>query len=256
MAIARVGPEPLHAQLATRFGDAIALGTWPVHHQLPSELELAAEFGVSRGTVRRAIQTLTESGILVTVQGKGTFVLAQSGVDQPVVQEVFSLAEGLQRQGIVFSTQVREAVLVEADDSRQTLLEPPPGSPLLRLVRRRAIAGSWVAYLIDYVRTDICPAIERYDFEERLVFDVIENDYELPLEWGTRTYGAELADERTAQELEIPVGSALLYQEQVTYLNDSRPVEYSQVWIRADRLKLSILLRHERARSGVISRQL
>jgi DNA-binding GntR family transcriptional regulator len=249
--IERAGPRPLHAQIAARFRQSIADGSWPLHHQLPSEIELAAQLDVSRGTVRRALQTLTEAGLIVTVQGKGTFVVAQSGVEQPVVQEVFSLAEGLQRQGIDFMTEVRSADVITADENFQHVLEPPAGGQLLRLVRRRAIQGTWVAYLVDYIRTDICPGIGQIDFEQRLVFDVIERDYGLLLEWGTRTYGAEAANETVSAELEIPVGSPILYQEQLTYLSDSRAVEYSQVWIRADRLKLSILLRHERARSAL-----
>jgi len=249
--IARGGPQPLHAQIAARFAEFIADGRWPLHHQLPSEVDLAAQLDVSRGTVRRALQTLTEAGLIVTVQGKGTFVVGQSGVDQAVVQEVFSLAEGLQRQGIEFTTEVRSADGITADESFQSVLEPAEGGRLMRLVRRRSIGGIWVAYLVDYVRTDICPGIERFDFEQRLVFDVIERDYGLELDWGTRTYGAEAANEVIARELEIPLGSPILYQEQLTHLSDSRAVEYSQVWIRADRLRVSILLRHEQSRSSL-----
>lgn len=248
--IERVGPEPLHAQIAMLFREAINEGRWPIHHQLPSELELASQFNVSRGTIRRALHALTNAGLLVTVQGKGTFVMAQSGVDQPVVQEVFSLAEGLQRQGIDFSTELQSVELVRPDANLQRLLEPPQGTELLRLVRRRSVGGTWVAYLIDYVRADLCPGIGAVDFKEGLVFEVIERDYGLTLDWGTRTYGAEAATPTVAAELEIPVGSPVLFQEQLTYLSDSRPIEYSQVWIRADRLKLSILLRHHRTDSS------
>lgn len=199
--------------------------------------------------MRKAIQTLTEAGLLITVQGKGTFVVAQSGGDQPVVQEVFSLAEGLRRQGIDFNTEVRSAELISPSSEHQILLEPPLGAKLLRLERRRAVGGVWVAYLVDYVREDLCPGIDASDFNEGLVFDVIERNYNLRLDWGTRTYGAEAASPIVAAELGIADGSPVLYQEQLTYLTDSRPIEYSQVWIRADRLRLSILLRRDSDRT-------
>lgn len=249
-AIERVGPEPLHEQVATRLREAIAGGRWTVHRQLPSELDLSREFEVSRGTIRRALQTLADAGLVVTTHGKGTFVMAQPSVERPIVQEVFSLAEGLQRQGIEFSTEIRSVALVSPDEPCRRLLSPPEETPLLRLVRRRAVGGQWVAYLIDYVRTDICPGIERLDLENRLLFEVIENEYGHSLEWGTRTYGAEALGDEIAAELDVAAGSPALYQEQVTYLTDSRPAEYSQVWICADRLRVSILLHRDRSTPG------
>ena len=245
--IKRIGPAPLHEQVATRLREAIANGRWSMHRQLPSEFELCREFEVSRGTIRRALQTLADAGLVVTTHGKGTFVMAHSGVERPIVQEVFSLAEALQRQGVEFSTENRSVGLVSPDEACRRLLSPPEGVPLLRLVRRRSVGGVWVAYLIDYVRTDICPGIETLDLENRLLFEVIENDYGHNLEWGTRTYGAEALNDYVAAELNVPAGSPALYQEQVTYLTDSRPAEYSQVWIRADRLRVSILLHRDRS---------
>lgn len=68
------GPEPLFKQLATVLRDRIAAGTYPLNRRIPSEAELSREFGVHRSTVRKALDLLREEGLIVGVQGRGTFV--------------------------------------------------------------------------------------------------------------------------------------------------------------------------------------
>jgi len=73
-AISRSSPEPAYAQLAGRLRHLIADGTYPPGSQIPPELALGREFGLSPMTVRRAIGLLTEEGLLKALQGRGTFV--------------------------------------------------------------------------------------------------------------------------------------------------------------------------------------
>ena len=68
------GPEPLFEQIAALLAARIADGTYPPRRRIPSETELCEEFGVSRPTVRQAIQVLRERGLTETVRGKGTYV--------------------------------------------------------------------------------------------------------------------------------------------------------------------------------------
>ncbi|URN13632.1 GntR family transcriptional regulator [Streptomyces radiopugnans] len=72
--IKRNVPTAIHAQISEHIRLRIAGGEWPPHYRLKSEPELAQEFGVSRGTVRRALATLIEEGLLRQVRGRGTFV--------------------------------------------------------------------------------------------------------------------------------------------------------------------------------------
>ncbi|HLH70283.1 MAG TPA: GntR family transcriptional regulator [Candidatus Dormibacteraeota bacterium] len=242
----RAGPAPLHDQIAARIRELIASSAWPPHYKLPAEPVLAARFGVSRGTIRRALKTLTQERLLVQVQGRGTFVAATT-LEQPIAQEMLSLAEGLERQGVAFETEVVGASLTAADVRLAALLGIEPGDAVFELVRRRSVAGVWVAFLVNRLRTDVCPGIERQDFGRRTLFDTLEQVYRLPLAWARRTFEAQSAQEEVAARLEIPVGSPVLYLEQVTYLADGRPVEYSDVWIRGDRLRLSSILKRASA---------
>lgn len=69
------GPDPLYEQIAAILTARIADGTYPPRRRVPSEAQIVDEFGVSRPTARAAVQLLVERGLVVTVRGKGTYVV-------------------------------------------------------------------------------------------------------------------------------------------------------------------------------------
>lgn len=75
------GPEPLYRQLAAVLRERITDGTYPANRRIPSEAQLATEFGVHRSTVRQALDILREEGRIVGVQGRGTFVMPDPPTD-------------------------------------------------------------------------------------------------------------------------------------------------------------------------------
>lgn len=237
----REGPRPLHEQMSSRIRSLIASGSWPPHFKLPAEPDLAAEMGVSRGTLRRAMSTLTGEGLLVQVRGKGTFVTS-TAIEQPIAQELLSLSEAMDQQGIVYTTEVLSAAIAPISHHVSALLGQPRTSRAFRLVRRRVVGGVPVAFLINYVRLDQCPGIDAKDFAQRSLFKVLEEDYRVTIATARRTFEAQGASPDTALQLDVPEGAALLYLEQVAYLGSGQPVEYSDVWIRGDKLRLSSLL--------------
>ncbi len=242
--LARAVPEPLHKQISDQMRANIAVGVWPPHYKLRAEPELAADLGVSRGTLRRALRTLIAEGLLVQVQGKGTFVKPKT-IEPPIAQELLSLAEGLRRLGIAFETTVRSSRMVLPPVPVQALLDLPSGTQVFRLERVRSIEGDPVALSTNFVRTDLSPGIEgieTFDYTHKTLFGVMEQECGLRLASGRRTFEAQAASREVSEALRIAEGSPVLYLEQVTYLADGRPVEYSDVWIRGDRLKLSSVL--------------
>ena len=241
--LVRIGPAPLHEQISDLILQRIVAGDWPSHYKLPAEPQLAVQFEVSRGTIRRALKTLIDQGLLLQVQGKGTFVATSTTIEQPIAQEMLSLAEGLSRQGLAFTTEVIESGFVVPPERVAALMEVRGRARVFRLLRRRSVRGVWVALLANFVRADLCPDIERHDFERQTLFGTLEDSYGLRLEWARRTFEAQAANEDVARRLELGQGSPVLYLEQVSYLSDDTPVEYSDVWIRGDSLRISSLLK-------------
>jgi GntR family transcriptional regulator len=237
----RDAPMPLHAQVSEQIRARIVAGEWPPHYRLRSEPELAAEFGISRGTLRRALATLIRDGLLVQVRGRGTYVTS-TAIEPSIAQKLTTLAEDFARQGVEASTEVRASEVISAPSPVAALLDLRPGKPVLRLERLRSTSAGPVAWLVNYVRVDLAPGLERLDLVNRSLFGVLENEYGLKITSGRRTFSATAAEAGIAAALGVPEGFPLLYLEQITYLDDGSPVEYSDVWIHSDRMRVTSLL--------------
>jgi DNA-binding GntR family transcriptional regulator len=238
----RDGPGTIHGQVSRRMRQLISSDAWPNHLRLPAEPALAAELGVARGTLRRAISTLVDEGLLVRTRGRGTFV-SSGGLEHTIGQELLSISESMERLGIEYRTEVLESSVEAATPRIAALLGIGEGSPMLRLVRRRLVGDEPVALFVNLVRTDLCPGIERVDFAGRRLFDVIESDYRLPISFGRRTFEARLAEGEPAAKLGVPGSAPVLYLEQITYLASGEAIEYSDVWIVGSRFRVSSVLR-------------
>lgn len=238
-------PVPLHEQISAAIRREIRSGAWPAHYRLAAEPDLAVSFRVSRGTLRRALRTLIEEDLLVQIRGRGTFVVSP-GIEQSIGQELLSLSEGLEREGVAFETTVISQGLATPPEAIAGLLGLAPAVGALELRRVKLIDGSPVAYLSNWVRVELCPGIETRDFTKVSLFGLLEGEYGLHIAVGRRTFEAQAAFGPPAEFLQIPVGAPVLYLEQVTYLDDGSQIEYSDVWIRGDRLKLTSLLTRPR----------
>lgn len=235
------GPATLHSRISAWIRSQIASGAWPAHFRLKPEPELAAELGVSRGTLRRALGTLIAEGALVQARGKGTFVTSNV-IEPAIAQKLTTLTEDLTAQGVAVTTTSLECDLVPPPPSVAALLHVPDGGRILRLVRLRSTDLGPVALLANYVRTDLAPGIELTDFTVHSLFGTLADHYGLTIDSGRRTFSATAADAETAARLDVPVGTPVQYLEQITYLAGGEPIEYSDVWIRSDRLRVTSLL--------------
>jgi GntR family transcriptional regulator len=168
-------------------------------------------------------------------------------IDQPLAQELLSLSEALDRQGIAYTTEVLSAGVHPVPDAIAPRLEVLPGTAVFQLHRRRAVADEPVAVLHNYVRLDRCPGIDTKDFRERQLFAVLRADFQIEIEEAARGFQAQAASKEVAEQLMIAEGVPVLYLDQVSYGKTGEPIEYSDVWIRGDKLRLSSwLVRQER----------
>ncbi|MFI9638772.1 GntR family transcriptional regulator [Micromonospora sp. NPDC051925] len=237
----RDAPAPLHAQVSEQIRAKILSAQWPPHYRLRSEPELAADLGISRGTLRRALSTLIRDGLLVQVRGRGTFVTS-TAIEPSIAQKLTTLSEDFARQGVSVTTQVVSHEVMAAPSPVAALLDLHPGQLVLRLERLRSSTVGPVAWLVNYVRIDLAPGLDRADLADRSLFGLLENDYGLKISTGRRTFTATAATGRIAAALGVAESFPLLYLEQITYLADGRPIEYSDVWIHSDRMRVTSLL--------------
>ncbi len=240
-ALERHDPRPLHVQISDQLRELILTGAWPPHHRIAPELELAELLGVARGTLKRGLKTLVDEGMLVQVQGRGTFVTS-GALARTVEHDRLSLADALRVHGMTSSTTVHAHEVLPVPDRIADLLAVGHGTPIFRLARVRQADGVPVAYFVNYVRTDLCPDFTDEQLRHESLYALIEEACGARIAAGRRNLEARAADADLAELLETPVDTPLQYFEQVTYLDDGRPVEYSEAWIRSDRVKLQLVV--------------
>ncbi len=245
----RTSPVPLYLQIKEWMLDQIRTGRWPQRYKLPAEEDLAGAVGVSRGTLRKAIAELVREGVLHQIHGKGTFVTA-GGIEQPLAQRLSAFSELLEERGIRYSTRVLQQRVEEPAGRVASLLRLEPGQQVVHLARIRLVESCPVAYMENYVPVHLAPGLERVDFARQGLFRTLEQDYGLTLAWGQRTFEALGAEGEVAEYLELPAGAPVFYIQQVVYLDDGRPVEFSDVWLRGDRFRLSAVIRRPREGRG------
>jgi len=235
------GASALHSQISDWIRVQIASGEWPSNYRVRTEPEFAADLGVSRGTLRRALTTLIHEGLLKQVQGRGTFVTSTL-IEPAIAQKLSSLSEDFISQGVDVETKVIASKLIEAPRPLAALLDLMPGQPVLRLVRLRSVPAGAIVLLHNYVRADLAPGIEDVDFTVDSLFGTLEHTYNLRIGSGRRSFSAEGASTEVASALAITVGAPVQYLEQVTYLKDGSAIEYSDVWINSRMLRVTSVL--------------
>ncbi|MEO5722743.1 MAG: GntR family transcriptional regulator [Ilumatobacteraceae bacterium] len=238
----RNAPEPLHDQISLLMRQRIVSGRWPPHMRLPSEPDLAEMLQVARGTIRRAIRTLIDDRLLIQHQGRGTFVESPL-LEQSFAQEIISTAEALDRAGVRYETTViRQGLAAAAENVAGHLRLPDAHAEVVSLRRIRSIDNLPVYVLDNYVTAARCPGLESADLTSRPLFTVLEQEHGLVVDGVQRTFQAQIATHAIATLLHVSVGSPVLYLEQISYDVDANPIEYSDVWIRGDKLRLSAWL--------------
>src|SRR5690625_4560378 len=147
----------LRVQLAESLRERLELGEWHAGDQLPTEAELAAEYGVSRSTVRSALQQLETLGLTITRHGMGTFVTPYGHAIKAGLQELKSMTDTIRAHGLTpemdyHSVEFRPAT---ADEAQALALEA--GTRVLATERAVLADGVTVAYSYETIPADYLP---------------------------------------------------------------------------------------------------
>jgi len=233
----RSSPVPLYYQVALELERAIQSGELAPGSRLDNELALADRLGLSRPTVRKAIEYLVDRGYLVRKRGIGTQVVHPK-VRRPV--ELTSLWDDLATSGKDPSTIVRSLRTVAAPDAVAHALRVEPGSPVVALERLRYAGDEPLAIMRNHLPAGLV----------ELTADALEHGglYQLMRAAGIRphmasqTIGARAASAAEARLLEGRAGEPLLTMRRTTYDDGGRAVELGDHLYRASRYSFEVVL--------------
>ncbi|MFD2092120.1 GntR family transcriptional regulator [Blastococcus deserti] len=231
--------RPLPAQLADRLRQRIADGHWEPGHRLPSEQELASEYGVSRPTVRSAVARLVDSGMLRVRHGAGTFVTSHQGAIQAGLQQLRSTSRIIAEQGysceVVYrSRELRPATVAEAER-----LEGSPGLPVIAIERCFLADDEVVAFEHDLINAAVLPdGVDAGDITGS-VFEFMEPLGLLPVQ--------AVAHVRAVHDTSVgwgprrPERPLYVCLDQVQYLPDGQAVSWSRTFFVEDKFEFTLV---------------
>lgn len=214
-----------HEQIADALRRAIADGRHPVGSTLPSESELAAEHGASRGTVRQAVAALLAEGLIGSRQGARRVVL--STAPRQTFTELRSFAQWAQSNGHTAGGRVLDSSWERARPEEAALLQLAPDERVLRVLRLRTLDGEPVLLERTVYAAWIGTAVERLPDDCESVTLALNEREGLVFAHGEHHIDAVSAGTVEARHLEVRRGSPLLRVRRTTTTADGRPVETS-----------------------------
>lgn len=218
----RLGFRPLYAQVRDSFVKRLVDGAWQPGQVLPSEMELAAEMGVSQGTVRKALDALAGEKLLVRRQGRGTFVAEHD--EARILFQFFKLQPDEGEQSFPES-RILGCVRVAASDAERTMLRLPAGAEVLRIGRVRTLAGESVIAETVVLPVDIFGTLGTAEIPNNL-YGLYAQRFGITVSRARETLKAIGLDAADAALLGAPAGTPALLIDRLALSLEGTPVEW------------------------------
>ncbi|MFI9613392.1 GntR family transcriptional regulator [Streptomyces sp. NPDC052023] len=227
-----------HEEIAEALRRAIDREEYAVGGRLPSETELAAQYAVSRGTVRQAVASLTAEGLIGSRQGARRVVLASRRSQS--FAELRSFAQWARAMGREATGRVVEQEYRPATTEDAVRLQLPAGTEVLQVLRVRGLDGEPVLLERTVYADWISPAVESIEPDCPSVTQRLFEDTGLVFAYGEHVIDAVAAGAQDAELLGIRRTSPLLRVRRVTTTHEGRPVEWSDDRYRSDAVSFSV----------------
>lgn len=223
---------PLYKKIEQDLLDKIKSGTYAENDLIPTELELAEEYDVSRPTVRQAVQTLVDAGYLEKRKKRGTIV-KRPKIQQEFTKVIESFDSEMNRKGLVPKTKVIAFRKDTANEEVAENLEIPEGEEVYKLIRLRYAGEKPTVLVTTYIPRMIFKDLEEVDFSTKLLYKTFdEKGY--PVKTVSRRLDVIQADDTVSDLLDVEVGAPLFYFHTRGFAEGKVPVEYSISKYRGD----------------------
>ncbi|KAA9233751.1 GntR family transcriptional regulator [Aerococcus mictus] len=236
---------PIYQQLVEIFLNRIKQGSWKKGEKIPSEAELIKQLNISRGTLRKAINELVDRNVLEKIQGKGTFVKNEK-ISYPLSEGLLSFAESLENQHLEYETKILEISFRKANKDISGKLKINEGDEYLYLKRLRSVEQEKVMVIENRLNLNLVPNLLEHNFLKESLFKAIEEESNMKITYSESKYAATYTTKERAMLLEIPERSPILHLEQMVYLENGKPIDYGNVWLKADKYYVRTVLMRDK----------
>lgn len=214
---------PIYIQIHDKIKEDIEKGVWSIGDRLPSERKLALSFNVSRMTLRQAIQTLSDEGILERKIGSGTYI-ARKKVQEKMTGTT-SFTDIMLEQNRIPSSKTISYFVTNPSSSELEKLNLNEETSILRMERIRYADEIPICFEVASIPYFLVEGYSKSEITQSL-YKTLEEKGKNKIGHANQTISAMLASEQIADYLEIKRGEAVLRLRQISYFENGKPFEY------------------------------
>ena len=231
--------KPLHIQIRESIRRKVRAGELvDASGRLMTEAELGAHFGVSRITIRSAIQPLVAEGLFARAPGRGTYL--RTNAPERWIGRLMGFSETIRDAGFEPGARILHKGLSNRLDAGVS--EALGERAVWELKRLRLADESRIAIEHAYYPVDIGLELDKRDLTGIVMYRVFEEELGLGIGEARQTIGATLADAESSQLLDVAPGTALLSIERTTFSTENRPLELLRAVYLPEYFQLTISL--------------
>lgn len=232
---------PLWLEISRKIEKDIQDGKFAVGDILPNEYQLCDIYSVSRITIRGALSRLNDLGKIKRIKGKGTVVTLER-IKEPLLK-ISGFTDEMKEKGIVPSTSYAHIERKNVSGYIAELFNQSKSTYFVVLERVRCLNSVPVGYFTTYLPESIGLSDDSEQYYSSL-YDKLENEYGITIDYVQQTVTAEIADKRTREMLSLSSGEAVMVMKRKAYVND-RLIEYSVCKYDSKRYEYNMELRSE-----------
>jgi GntR family transcriptional regulator len=222
----------MYQRIADDLLEKIQNGTYKPNDIIPSEIELAEEYDVSRPTVRQAIQKLSDAGFVEKRRKRGTCVCNRK-FEQHFFDRLMSYQDDEAFCGVVAETKVLTLRVEHASSKVAGKLEVEEGDEVYQLLRLRYLGSDPAVLARTYIPAALYPNLLDYDFTHERLYDAYAKEG-LPIDSVHRVLNTTLPDDISASLLDIDPTEPCFLTDSVGRAKTGEPIEYSVAVYRGD----------------------
>ena len=230
----------LYLKLSDALAEQIMDGTLPEGTLLPSERELCQKHGISRTTVRQALQDLSRKGYIRAIHGKGTVVVRPQ--IQQELRTIYSFDEDMRRLSKHPETQIMDFVKIVPTGNIAAIMQLPAGESVYRIMRLRLANDEPMLLETNYLPCSRFPEFSRQMLENQSLYRVLTSQYGLNIDVAEETFEPILLRPLESQMLHTGQAALGMLIERISY-EDGKVVEISKSVSPASKFKHHVVLR-------------
>jgi GntR family transcriptional regulator len=232
-------PIPIYYQLQAIIRGKIENGHWESGRMIPTERQLVEAYGVSIGTVKKAILNLVNEGYLQRFQGKGTFV--KGTILRRESLRYYRFLEAFSGEENDLSVKPIRLKRISGFHPANHYLKISPDKDLFELQRIFFLRNMPVVFSVSYLTAKLFKDIDKIpfaSFTQKTLYATIEEEYGLPTIRNRELIGAILPSHEVCNALQINKNNPVLYIEMLAFTYKDKPFEYRRAYCATPSLKI------------------